>query len=250
MEVSYEFGQHLLVNGEMLKRAVAAAHITKEDAVIDVGAGEGAITRELLKVAGKVTAFEIDKRFEATLKGLSEHDDNLTVIMDDALAYNWKDYTKIVANLPFFLAEEVIMKAIRAQIKELSLFVGGRFKELLLSDERIGLMARKFYTLDVICEVDATSFQPAPKTTVWLVHLASKEQITDLDTLLFSILTRRGKLKNALQAALVDTGKTKRQAKALVTQMDIDKVILEKPAKKVTSALLIRLEQELAKVLK
>ena len=55
-------GQNFLVNPRILDKIVAAAKISKEDAVLEVGPGTGNLTKKLAEKAGKVIAIEKDRR--------------------------------------------------------------------------------------------------------------------------------------------------------------------------------------------
>lgn len=61
-------GQNFLVDPNVLNRITEAAGLTKETAAIEIGPGIGALTEHLARKAGKVVAFEIDKRLLPILK--------------------------------------------------------------------------------------------------------------------------------------------------------------------------------------
>lgn len=61
-------GQHFLIDAEVLRQITDAAHLTRADLVIEVGAGLGVLTWELVRRAGRVIAVELDKRLAAHLR--------------------------------------------------------------------------------------------------------------------------------------------------------------------------------------
>ena len=54
------FGQNFLTDTSLLENIVISAGVTKEDTVLEIGLGAGALTRELCKKAKKVVGYEID----------------------------------------------------------------------------------------------------------------------------------------------------------------------------------------------
>jgi 16S rRNA (adenine1518-N6/adenine1519-N6)-dimethyltransferase len=80
-------GQHFLTDQGVLSRIVAAASLTLDDVVIEVGPGLGALTERLVAAAGRVIAVELDTKLAARLNQtlVPEHP-NLTVVERDILA--------------------------------------------------------------------------------------------------------------------------------------------------------------------
>jgi 16S rRNA (adenine1518-N6/adenine1519-N6)-dimethyltransferase len=88
-EQDFDKGQHFLIDLNIIKKEVDVANISKKDKIIEIGAGEGNLTSELVKKAGKVLAFEIDKRYAIKLNFLEKNNKNLKVIYNNALHYSW-----------------------------------------------------------------------------------------------------------------------------------------------------------------
>ena len=55
------FGQNFLIDAHVINKIVAAADITKDDIVLEIGPGIGTMTQYLAEAAGHVYAVEIDK---------------------------------------------------------------------------------------------------------------------------------------------------------------------------------------------
>ena len=114
-----KFGQNFLIDSHVIKKIIAAAEITKDDIVVEIGPGMGTLTQYLAEAAGKVYAVEIDKALIPILADTLSEYDNVTVINDDilkvdinALAYGEdapKRKVKIVANLPYYITTPIIM---------------------------------------------------------------------------------------------------------------------------------------------
>ncbi|MCH1981536.1 16S rRNA (adenine(1518)-N(6)/adenine(1519)-N(6))-dimethyltransferase RsmA [Ruminococcus sp. OA3] len=113
-----KFGQNFLIDTHVLDKIIAAAGITKEDFVIEVGPGIGTMTQYLACAAREVCAVEIDKALipilEDTLKGY----DNVSIINEDILKVDIRKLAeeknqgrpvKVVANLPYYITTPIIM---------------------------------------------------------------------------------------------------------------------------------------------
>lgn len=239
-------GQHFLVNKEILKKEIEIANLSEKDSVIEIGGGEGILTNELVKKAGKVLCFEIDKRFQKTLDKIKNENKNLEITYDNALKYSWEKYNKIVSNIPYNLSEQTIMKSIEDNISSLTLIVGENFKEILSSREtKIGFASNLFFNIKFITEVKKEDFSPPPRVDSWLIHLDKKEKFNPHEKILQKILTKKGKIKNAIIYSLVEEGKTKNQSKEILEKMKIPENILNKPVKKITGKFLLNFEKEL-----
>ncbi|MBU2590618.1 MAG: 16S rRNA (adenine(1518)-N(6)/adenine(1519)-N(6))-dimethyltransferase RsmA [Nitrospinota bacterium] len=110
------FGQHFLNKGAIIDAIVEQAGLTKADTVLEIGPGEGALTKALAREAGRVVALEIDKRLIPTLKKNISGFDNVEVIQGDALSYDFAqigvERFKVVSNLPYNISLPITKKLI------------------------------------------------------------------------------------------------------------------------------------------
>lgn len=242
-------GQHFLLNEDILKEIVKASELRKNDRVLEVGAGSGNLTEHLVKRASEVTAFELDKKLGPLLKKKFASRRNITLIIDDALKYYWKNFDKIVSNIPYYISEPLIIKAIIADIRSITIVIGEKFKNKLLSHNKIGLIANSFYEINVIRKIDRKEFTPQPRVNSFLVTLKKKTKISKIDKIMLDISIGKGKIKNSIIHALMKSQMTKREAKSIVAKIDIHDSILEKPALKITSKLFLRIKSSLEDVL-
>lgn len=111
-----QFGQNFLTDTNLLRAIVADAGVNGETSVLEIGAGAGALTRELSAQAKKVIAFEIDKSLQPVLAETLAGCENTEVIFRDFSKANLKeleaelgDYL-VVANLPYYVTTPVVMR--------------------------------------------------------------------------------------------------------------------------------------------
>ena len=113
-----KYGQNFLIDTRVLERIIAAAEITKEDCVLEIGPGIGTMTQYLAEAAGEVVAVEIDAALIPILEDTLSAYDNVTVIHGDILKVDVNDIVreknagrpvKVVANLPYYITTPIIM---------------------------------------------------------------------------------------------------------------------------------------------
>lgn len=113
-----KFGQNFLIDPHVLDKIIAAAKITKEDFVLEIGPGIGTLTQYLAESAREVAAVEIDKNLIPILEDTLSAYDNVTVINEDVMKLdlarlaaekNGGRPIKVVANLPYYITTPIIM---------------------------------------------------------------------------------------------------------------------------------------------
>jgi 16S rRNA (adenine1518-N6/adenine1519-N6)-dimethyltransferase len=238
-------GQHFLLN---TGRIINEADISKNDRVIEIGAGNGNLTEEIAKKAGKILAFEIDERFREPLNKLKEKYSNIKIIYENSLKSDWRGYNKIIANLPFFISGDLIIKSTEDDIDEIVIIIGEKFKKILEKGEsKAGIIANTFFDISYICRMEKKNFFPAPKVNSWLIKM-KKKKIRKKEKILLDILKKQGKIKNAIIYSLAENGWTKKQAREFIDSSGISNEVLEKSAKKITGRFLIKLMKDLKKI--
>lgn len=111
-------GQRFLVSARVLNKIIDSANLSPTDTILEIGPGAGALTKELIKKAGKVVAVEKDPRLVKFLKADIREAGNLDIIEGDILSEKTlkneslnkilkSDY-KIVANLPYYITSRFL----------------------------------------------------------------------------------------------------------------------------------------------
>lgn len=113
-----KFGQNFLIDGHVLDKIIAAANITKDDMVLEIGPGIGTMTQYLSQAAREVIAVEIDNNLIPILQETLDGYNNVTIINDDILKVDLNQLVadrnegkpvKVVANLPYYITTPIIM---------------------------------------------------------------------------------------------------------------------------------------------
>ena len=108
-------GQNFLLDDDILEQIISLYDLTKDDIVVEVGAGLGALTTRLAARAGKVLAIEIDKGLTNLLKDKMAGVMNVEVINLDVLDFDFHrvagmngDKLKVLGNIPFGISTPLV----------------------------------------------------------------------------------------------------------------------------------------------
>lgn len=219
-----KFGQNFLIDTHVLEKIVAAAEITKDDLVIEIGPGIGTLTQYLCEAAGKVVAIEIDRNLIPILENdtLSEYD-NVTVINQDVLKLDLaqlieehkpKGSTKLVANLPYYITTPIVMQVLEsgAPIENMTIMIQKEVAERMAAapgsaDYGALSLAVQYYTDPYLAaNVPPNCFMPRPNVASAVIrlkrHAQAPVQVKD-EKLMFKLIRasfnqRRKTLQNGL----------------------------------------------------
>jgi 16S rRNA (adenine1518-N6/adenine1519-N6)-dimethyltransferase len=110
MQAKKSLGQHWLKDEASLTAICDAAELTQTDTVLEIGPGQGSLTSQLVRRAGKVIAVELDEYLASEIP-FRVTDDNLEVVQGDILKFDLTQLPfgyKVVANIPYYLTSNLI----------------------------------------------------------------------------------------------------------------------------------------------
>jgi 16S rRNA (adenine1518-N6/adenine1519-N6)-dimethyltransferase len=247
LQPSKGLGQNFITDQAALDKIVAAAELTSDDIVLEVGAGLGTLTRRLARKAGHVVAVELDQRLMPVLQSVLPDLDNVTLIQGDILALDPATLVnatsaqhpassiqyKVVANLPYYITSAVLRHLLEASLKPQRLVLTvqrevaerivaqpGQMSLLAVSVQFYGRPRRLF-------RIKPGSFFPSPsiESAVVRVDLHATPPVRVEDTGVFFRVVRAGfaqrrkQLRNALAAGL---GRSPGEVAAELTMAGVD----------------------------
>ena len=190
-------GQNFLRDSNVIERIVGSLKLTKEDTVVEIGPGLGALTGELLQAAGQVVAVEFDRDMVALLNTGFADADNLTIVNTDALQLDFASIlqpekkVKLVANLPYNISTPILQRLSdqRHLFSELVLMFQREVVERITA--KAGAKGRGFLSVLVenafdtqsLFDVSPTAFHPIPKVWSSVVRLIPKESSVENEVL-------------------------------------------------------------------
>jgi len=157
-----EFGQHFLVDENILGVIERLAELRPHDVVLEIGPGAGVLTRYLAQRVKQVHAVEIDADLAPHLENLG---DNVDVRFGDALQLDLRtDATKLVANLPYNVATPLLVESLDG-LPEIGLWCVMVQREV--ADRLFAAPSTKAYgAVSVLMQLvaDRTGFHPVSRT--------------------------------------------------------------------------------------
>ncbi|MGY3765685.1 16S rRNA (adenine(1518)-N(6)/adenine(1519)-N(6))-dimethyltransferase RsmA [Vagococcus vulneris] len=204
-------GQNFLTEPNILRNIAAAADLTREDKVIEVGPGIGALTEHLAREAGSVLAFEIDQRLIPVLEDTLAPYDNVTVVNTDILTADvvseskkvfGNDVTdvKIVANLPYYITTPIMMHLLMSDlpISTMVVMMQKEVADRMTASPKtkaygsLSIAVQYYMEAKVAFIVPKTAFIPQPNVDSAIIKLTRREVplIEVIDETFFFQLTR------------------------------------------------------------
>ena len=225
---SKALGQNFLINPAVCPEMAEEAVTSKNDGVIEIGAGVGVLTAELCKRAKKVVSIELDKRLLPVLDETLAEFDNFEVVNEDILKVDLHKLIKekfsdcenvsVCANLPYYITSPVIMKLLedKLPIKQIIVMVQREAADRLTAPVgsreagAITVAVNYYAEAEKLFNVSKGSFVPSPKVDSAVIRLAiyDKPPIETKDEELFfrtvkaMFMQRRKTALNSVSAGL------------------------------------------------
>ena len=224
------FGQHWLRDPQILNQILAAAELSMGDRVLEIGPGQGVLTKGIVPFTQAVVAVEVDRDLVQKLRQQFQASERLHLIEGDFLDVdltaaladypNFQSLNKVVANIPYYITGPILEKLL-GRIRQpnpqpyesIVLMVQKEIAERLYAQPGTkafnGLSVRVQYLADcqLICPVPSSAFKPAPKVESAVVRLRPRpfpQQATNpklLETLVKQGFSQKRKmLRNNLKS--------------------------------------------------
>jgi len=206
----------------VLARIVDAIAPAAQDALVEIGPGEGALTRLLLERAARLEAIEIDRDLAASLRA-EFPPERLTVHCADALQFDFSALApgmRLVGNLPYNVSTPLLfhLAGYAERVRDMHFMLQREVVERMVARHstpaygRLSVALQTRFRMEKLFSVPAGAFRPPPKVesaVVRLVPLAPQER-PQMDwgvfagTIAGAFSARRKRLSNALPLAASD----------------------------------------------
>ena len=218
-------GQNFLIDGSAIDTILETADIQPDETVVEIGAGLGFVTEQLVKYAKKVVAIELDEDMVRELKKIDT--DNLEIVHADILKTDISQFgknIKIVANIPYYITSPILAHLLgevddldnknRQAISKIVMMTQLEAAQRITANEKSESKAYGLLTIlanfnavpEMVKFVGSRSFFPAPKVNSAIIKFEVRnEPILKLTDYSFfkrvakaCFGTRRKNLKNSL----------------------------------------------------
>lgn len=184
LHASKRLGQHFLRSPEVLKKIIAAADLSRGDAVLEIGPGTGILTRALANRAGLVIAVEKDQDLCQSLKTrfTEEGIGNVRLICGDTMKIPPEDLAMpnrylVVANIPYYLTSRLIRRLLEAERPPERIFLMVQREVALRITARpprmnlLALSVQAYGKPEIILTAPPEAFSPPPAVSSALIAI-------------------------------------------------------------------------------
>ena len=211
--------QHFMVDQDMLNLIYDTAEIEPMENIVEIGGGGGALTDYLVRGNNYITVIEKDPYYANLLKEKYASFPNVNVIEGDALNFNYMDYDRIIANLPYTITEPFLVNLAESgaldynpknpkgsNVKSITLVLSQNSTRKMVAPIQItegnsrhvnqefgimGAICKAFCDVDIVTAIPSEAFYPEPAVTSFLVNLTPKKEKTTVDRIVREMLIDR-----------------------------------------------------------
>ncbi len=211
-------GQNFLTDKNIIKKIISSTTIKNQN-IIEIGPGTGALTNEILKQKPKsLRIIEKDINLAKELQNKFLKKKNLKIYNEDILKFNLekiiKQKTIIFGNLPYNISSQILIKILRFKnwppnISDIIFMFQKELGEKIIGDfssknyGRLSIITNfRFYIKDKFL-VSRNCFFPKPKITSMVIHFQPKEnnlykirRISNLEKVTNIIFSNKRKMVN------------------------------------------------------
>ena len=231
------YGQNFLTDQALLLDIVEKAGVTKDDVVLEIGVGAGALTRVLASKAKKVFGYEIDTTLKPLLADTLKDFSNVDITFKDVMRERVSDIEKriggeyiIVANLPYYITTPIIMQFLdyATKLKAMVIMVQEEVAERLSAKEKtsdygaITVAINLKGSASIIKRVGREMFTPPPNVDSAVVKIdVEKDKFLGADLKVIRDIVRCGfssRRKMLINNLMKGFKFTRQQAEELLTK--------------------------------
>ena len=219
------FGQNFLVDAQVIGSILAAIAPRRDDLIVEIGPGLGALTAPLIERLDRLHAVEIDRDIAARLRRRFSAE-QLILHEGDALSFDFgslvsgEQVLRVVGNLPYNISTPLLfhLAQFADRVYDMHFMLQKEVVERMVAETgsadygRLSVMLQYRFVMDWLLDVPPESFDPAPRVDSAVVRLIPRrpEDLTARDERHFAALVvqafsqRRKMLRNTLKGVIDD----------------------------------------------
>ena len=181
------FGQHFLRDAQVVDRLVRSIGPRPDDRLLEIGPGEGVLTRPLLSSGAHLTAVELDRDLASTLFDRLGQPPNLKIVQADILTVDLSAMAgaqklRVVGKLPYNISTPILFHLFEhlPVIVDMHFMLQKEVIDRLVAEPgsgdygRLSVMAGFFCEMEWLFDVPPGAFRPPPKVMSAIVRLRPK----------------------------------------------------------------------------
>jgi 16S rRNA (adenine1518-N6/adenine1519-N6)-dimethyltransferase len=217
-------GQNFLVDVNQQRRIVAALDPAPDDTVIEIGPGQGALTRHLVGSVGRLLLIELDRNLAPALAREFDHSPHVTVLQADVLDTDLRDLVggpmtdvKVIGNIPYNITTPLIFRLLERDLRpeRIVLMIQREVADRILADPgeaeygALSVGVRSVARVERLFHVARGAFRPVPRVDSTVIRIVpmvppplsahDEQDLRELTRAAFS--WRRKQLQKTLRSA-------------------------------------------------
>jgi len=188
LKAKKKFGQNFLTDRYFISKIINEINPKEDDHILEIGPGKGAITEPILKKINHISVVEIDPDMIKILKH-KVNTKNISILAEDVLDIDnefFVKFNKIIGNLPYYIATEIILKLtkIYSSSFELYFMVQKEVAERITAKPsnktfgRLSVILQYYFDTELLFEIPPEAFSPQPKITSAFIRLVRKKRVS------------------------------------------------------------------------
>ena len=226
-------GQNFIRDEGFLASLISELGLGRDDVVVEVGAGEGSLTKVLARQVERVVTYEVDKSLEEALDRNLAGFENVEVRFEDGLraSLEFRDY-KVVANVPYYITTPLIFKFLAdTRCREINVLVQREVADRIVAKPNVAdygalsVAVQSCAGVRKVRNVTRTMFYPVPKVDSAFIQIVKKDSMSDIpplmvdEALLKGLFSQRRKtIENGLMRVF---SKTREEVRELLISVNI-----------------------------
>ena len=211
------FGQNFLVDNQVINQIISTIAPKKDDNIIEIGPGKGALTFPLAEYLEHLSIIEIDRDLITILE--AQNNQKISIYNSDALAFDFNQFSKklrIVGNLPYNISSPLLFHLLnyKDNIIDMTFMLQKEVVERIVASPgsksygRLSVVMQAFFDAELMFVVPKDSFDPQPKIESAILYLKTKsaplvQNLKPLENIVkLAFSQRRKTLKNCLKSKL------------------------------------------------
>ena len=180
------FSQHFLHDENVINQIIDIIQPLPNQTLVEIGPGQGALTRHLSGIAAAIHVIEIDRDLCGFLQELFSADKTLAIHCMDALDFNFQKQgltnTRIIGNLPYNVSTPLLFHLLGQleHIKDMIFMLQEEVVDRLQAEPgnkvygRLSVMVQSQCQVDKLMRIEPAAFNPIPRVNSGIVRLVPR----------------------------------------------------------------------------
>jgi 16S rRNA (adenine1518-N6/adenine1519-N6)-dimethyltransferase len=186
-----KLGQHFLVDQNVINKLVRNISPNDKDIIVEIGPGDGAMTKSILPSVKKMYLIEKDTDLLNELVLTLHNYKNSKIINQDILKYDFSIFDnpfRVIGNLPYNISTEIIFKMCKINnIVDMHFMLQKEVVDRMVSKPnskiygRLSVMAQAYFKIEKLFDISENVFFPKPKVKSSFIRLLPRKSVFNND---------------------------------------------------------------------